>query len=43
MKYESHDFAKSARYSRREYRKCGGTSHLATAGYAHVYKIIDRV
>ena len=43
MKYESHDFAKSAPDSRREYGKCGDTSHLATEGCAHVYKIIDRV
>lgn len=43
MKYESKDFAKLAPYSQREYGKCGDKPHLAAAGCAHVYKIIDRV
>jgi hypothetical protein len=43
MKYESQNFAKSARDSRREYRKCGVALHLAANGSAHDYKIIDRV
>ena len=43
MKYDIKNFAKAARESRSEYRKCVVATHLAAKGCAPVYKIIDRV
>ncbi|MFG5776415.1 hypothetical protein ACFIQF_05020 [Comamonas sp. J-3] len=44
MKYEYKNFAKSAQALRRKDCKCGAMPlHLAAAGSAPVYKIIDRV